>query len=223
MSSKLNKLEINTNIQMKNINQPKKPNFDDPESLSLKEKEQSNDIEIDNLLFERTKEEDEEIQKLEKIYQDKLKEIEHLTNEIKIKDDEIILMNNAKNKIYNIGSSNSGEDNKNINITKKDISEEELKAELLKLGQEYNDEVQKCTKIHEEKIKSMNEEINQLKNQINVYYNKNEYILREDHEKMLEELKKKHEQELKPFKKELSDLEKYISDNFPNIKIGSNL
>ena len=40
---------------------------------------------------------------------------------------------------------------------------------------------------------------------------------------MLEELKKKHEQELKPFKKELSDLEKYISDNFPNIKIGSNL
>ena len=223
MSSKLNKLEINTNIQMKNINQPKKPNFDDPESLSLKEKEQSNDIEIDNLLFERTKEEDEEIQKLEKIYQDKLKEIERLTNEIKIKDDEIILMNNAKNKIYNIGSSNSGEDNKNINITKKDISEEELKAELLKLGQEYNDEVQKCTKIHEEKIKSMNEEINQLKNQINVYYNKNEYILREDHEKMLEELKKKHEQELKPFKKELSDLEKYISDNFPNIKIGSNL
>ena len=223
MSSKLNKLEINTNIQTKNINQPKKPNFDDPESLSIKEKEQSNDIEIDNLLFERTKEEDEEIQKLEKIYQDKLKEIELLTNEIKIKDDEIILMNNAKNKIYNIGSSNSGEDNKNINITKKDISEEELKAELLKLGQEYNDEVQKCTKIHEEKIKSMNEEINQLKNQINVYYNKNEYILREDHEKMLEELKKKHEQELKPFKKELSDLEKYISDNFPNIKIGSNL
>ena len=219
MSSKLNKLEINTNIQMKNINQPKKPNFDDPESLSIKEKEQSNDIEIDNLLFERTKEEDEEIQKLEKIYQDKLKEIERLTNEIKIKDDEIILMNNAKNKIYNIGSSNSGEDNKNINITKKDISEEELKAELLKLGQEYNDEVQKCTKIHEEKIKSMNEEINQLKNQINVYYNKNEYILREDHEKMLEELKKKHEQELKPFKKELSDLEKYISDNFPDIKI----
>ena len=223
MSSKLNKLEINTNIQMKNVNQPKKPNFDDPESLSIKEKEQSNDIEIDNLLFERTKEEDEEIQKLEKIYQDKLKEIERLTNEIKIKDDEIILMNNAKNKIYNIGSTKTEEENKNINISKKDISEEELKAELLKLGQEYNDEVQKCTKIHEEKIKSMNEEINQLKNQINVYYNKNEYILREDHEKMLEELKKKHEQELKPFKKEVSDLEKYISDNFPDIKIGSNL
>ena len=37
---------------------------------------------------------------------------------------------------------------------KKDISEEELKAELLKLGQEYNDKVKKCTKIHEEKIKS---------------------------------------------------------------------
>ena len=63
-----------------------------------KEKEQSNDIEIDNLLFERTKEEDEEIQKLEKIYQDKLKEIERLTNEIKIKDDEIILMNKITNK-----------------------------------------------------------------------------------------------------------------------------
>ena len=216
MSSKLNKLEINITSQMPSINKPKKPNFDDPE-LSLKEKEKSNDKESESLIFERTKEEDEEIQKLEKIYQDKLKEIEHLTNEIKIKDDEIILMNNAKNKIYNIGSSNPNEENKNINIGKKDISEEELKAELLKLGQEYNDEVQKCTKIHEEKIKNMKEEINQLKKQINVYYNKNEYILKEEHDKFLEELKKRHEKELEPFKKELNDLEKYIADNFPEM------
>jgi hypothetical protein len=216
MSSKLNKLEINITSQMQSINKPKKPNFDDPE-LSLKEKEKSNDKESESLIFERTKEEDEEIQKLEKIYQDKLKEIEHLTNEIKIKDDEIILMNNAKNKIYNIGSSNPNEENKNINIGKKDISEEELKAELFKLGQEYNDEVQKCTKIHEEKIKNMKEEINQLKKQINVYYNKNEYILKEDHDKFLEELKKRHEKELEPFKKELNDLEKYIADNFPEM------
>ena len=201
---------------MQSINKPKKPNFDDPE-LSLKEKEKSNDKESESLNFERTKEEDEEIQKLEKIYQDKLKEIEHLTNEIKIKDDEIILMNNAKNKIYNIGSSNPNEENKNINIGRKDISEEELKAELFKLGQEYNDEVQKCTKIHEEKIKNMKEEINQLKKQINVYYNKNAYILKEDHDKFLEELKKRHEKELEPFKKELNDLEKYIADNFPEI------
>ena len=212
MSSKINKLEINTN-------QPKKPNFEDPEPASIKEKEKSNEIELDSLLFERTKEEYEEIQKLEKIYQEKLKEIEHLTNEIKIKDDEIILMNNAKNKIYNINSQNS-EENKNINAVKKDVSEEELKAELLKLGKEYNDEVQKCTKIHEEKIKNMNEEIGKLKNQINLYYNKNEYILKEDHDKFLEELKKKHEQELEPLKKELNDLEKYITENFPNIKIG---
>ena len=113
MSSKLNKLEINITSQMQSINKPKKPNFDDPE-LSLKEKEKSNDKESESLIFERTKEEDEEIQKLEKIYQDKLKEIEHLTNEIKIKDDEIILMNNAKNKIYNIGSSNPNEENKNL-------------------------------------------------------------------------------------------------------------
>ena len=209
MSSKLNKLEINITSQMQSINKPKKPNFDDPE-LSLKEKEKSNDKESESLIFERTKEEDEEIQKLEKIYQDKLKEIEHLTNEIKIKDDEIILMNNAKNKIYNIGSSNPNEENKNINIGKKDISEEELKAELFKLGQ-------KCTKIHEEKIKNMKEEINQLKKQINVYYNKNEYILKEDHDKFLEELKKRHEKELEPFKKELNDLEKYIADNFPEM------
>ena len=62
-------------------------------------------------------------------------------------------MNNTKNKIYNIGSANSGEENKNINIGKKDISEEELKMELLKLGQEYNDVVQKYTKIYEDKIK----------------------------------------------------------------------
>jgi hypothetical protein len=217
MSSKLNKLEINIGSQIQNLNKPKKPNFDDPELSLGKEKEKLNDKESESLIFERTKEEDEEIQKLEKIYQDKLKEIEHLTNEIKIKDDEIILMNNAKNKLYNIATSNSSEENKNINIGKKDISEEELKAELLKLGQEYNDEVQKCTKIHEEKIKGMKEEISQLKKQINVYYNKNEYILKEDHDKFLEELKKKHEKELEPFKKELNDLEKYISDNFPEI------
>ena len=219
MSSKINKLEINISPPSLNMNQPKKPNFEEPDSLSKKDKEKSNEIELDSLLFERTKEEDEEIQKLEKIYQDKLKEIEHLTNEIKTKDDEIILMNNAKNKIYNIGSPNPNEENKNINMIKKDISEEELKAELLKLGQEYNDEVQKCTNIHEEKIRNMKEEIAQLKKQINVYYNKNEYILKEDHAKFLEELKKKHEQELEPFKKELKDLEKFISDNFPDVKV----
>ena len=218
MSSKLNKLEININSPLQNINQPKKPNFDDPDSLSKKEKEKSNEIELDSLLFERTKEEDEEIQKLEKIYQEKLKEIERLTNEIKTKDDEIILMNNAKNKIYNISSSNSDE-NKNINIEKKEISEEELKDELLKLGQEYNEQVQKCTKIHEEKIKSMKDEINLLKNKINIYNNKNEFILKEEHEKYLDDLKKKHEQELEPLKTELKDLEKFIKDNFPNIKI----
>ena len=220
MSSKLNKLEININSPLQNINQPKKPNFDDPDSLSKKEKgkEKSNEIELDSLLFERTKEEDEEIQKLEKIYQEKLKEIERLTNEIKTKDDEIILMNNAKNKIYNISSSNSDE-NKNINIEKKEISEEELKDELLKLGQEYNEQVQKCTKIHEEKIKNMKDEINLLKNKINIYNNKNEFILKEEHEKYLDDLKKKHEQELEPLKTELKDLEKFIKDNFPNIKI----
>ena len=220
MSSKLNKLEININSPLQNINQPKKPNFDDPDSLSKKEKEKekSNEIELDSLLFERTKEEDEEIQKLEKIYQEKLKEIERLTNEIKTKDDEIILMNNAKNKIYNISSSNSDE-NKNINIEKKEISEEELKDELLKLGQEYNEQVQKCTKIHEEKIKNMKDEINLLKNKINIYNNKNEFILKEEHEKYLGDLKKKHEQELEPLKTELKDLEKFIKDNFPNIKI----
>ena len=218
MSSKLNKLEININSPLQNINQPKKPNFDDPDSLSKKEKEKSNEIELDSLLFERTKEEDEEIQKLEKIYQEKLKEIERLTNEIKTKDDEIILMNNAKNKIYNISSSNSDE-NKNINIEKKEISEEELKDELLKLGQEYNEQVQKCTKIHEEKIKNMKDEINLLKNKINIYNNKNEFILKEEHEKYLDDLKKKHEQELEPLKTELKDLEKFIKDSFPNIKI----
>ena len=218
MSSKLNKLEININSPLQNINQPKKPNFEDPDSFSKKEKEKSNEIELDSLLFERTKEEDEEIQKLEKIYQEKLKEIERLTNEIKTKDDEIILMNNAKNKIYNINSTNSDE-NKNINIEKREISEEELKEELLKLGQEYNEQVQKCTKIHEEKIKSMKDEINSLKNKINTYNNKNEYILKEEHDKFLDDLKKKHEQELEPLKNELKDLEKFIKDNFPNIKI----
>ena len=78
--------------------------------------------------------------------------------------------------------------------------------------------MQRCTKLHEEKIKNMKEEIEQLKNQINVYYNKDEYISKEEHEKILSELRKKHEQELEPFKKELNELEKFLSSNYPNIK-----
>ena len=128
-------------------------------------------------------------------------------------------MNNAKNKFLSSGAG----DKKESDFEKTNLSEEELKAQLLKLGQEYNDEVQRCTKLHEEKIKNMKEEINQLKNQINVYYNKNEYISKEEHDKILNELRKKHEQELEPFKKELNELEKFLNDNFPNIKNNSNL
>jgi chaperonin cofactor prefoldin len=78
--------------------------------------------------------------------------------------------------------------------------------------------VQRCTKLHEEKIKNMKEEIEQLKSQINVYYNKDEYISKEEHQKILDELRKKHEQELEPFKKELNELENFLKSNFPNIK-----
>ena len=88
----------------------------------------------------------------------------------------------------------------------------------MKLGQEYNDEVQRCTKQHEEKIKGMKEEIDQLKSQINVYYDKNEYISKEEHDKILNDLRKKHEEELEPFRKELSELEKFLADNFSNLK-----
>ena len=217
MSSKLNKLELNINSFSKS-NQPKKPNFDDPQKISPKEKEESPDIELDNILFERTKEEDEEIKNLEKIYQSKLKEIEKLTNEIKLKDDEILLMNDAKNKLFNIESPNPGEEKKNINVEKKDLTEEELNSELIKIGKEYNEEVHKCTQIHEEKMKNLKEEISRLKEQVKVYYNKNEFISKEESDKYLDELKKKHELELAPLKKELNDLEKYIADNFPNIK-----
>ena len=209
---KMNRLEINIKDSQQSLETPES-------SKREKDKEEPNDNEFDNLIFERSNEEDEEIKNLQKIYNEKLKEIEKLTNEIRMKDDEILIMNNAKNKFYN--SSNTA-DKKNIDYEKSNLSEEELKAELLKLGQEYNDEVQKCTKEHEEKIKNMKEEINQLKSQINVYYNKNEYISKEEHDKILNELKKKHEQELEPFRKELKDLEKFLADNFPNIKINSN-
>lgn len=223
MSSKINKLELNINTinQTQNQTQPKKPNFDDPHNIK-ETSSPKNDLELDNILFERTKEEDDEIKNLEKIYQEKLKEIEKLTNEIKIKDDEIILMNDAKNKLYNIdSSSNSKEEKKNINIEKKDLTEEELNNELIKIGKEYNEEVHKCTQMHEEKMKNMKQEISQLKDQLKKYYNKNEFISKEEHEQILQELKKKHELELEPFKKELNDLEKYIADNFPNIKINA--
>ena len=213
MSSKINKLELN-------IKDSSHQSLDTPESSKReKNKETSNDNEFDNLIFERTNEEDEEIKNLQKIYNDKLKEIERLTNEIKIKDNEISLMNNAKNKFLSSGAG----DKKESDFEKTNLSEEELKAQLLKLGQEYNDEVQRCTKLHEENIKNMKEEINQLKNQINVYYNKNEYISKEEHDKILMDLRKKHEQELEPFKKELNELEKFLADNFPNVKNNSNI
>ncbi len=210
---KMNKLEINLKDSQQSLETPES-------SKREKDKEESNDKGFDNLIFERSNEEDEEIKNLQKIYNEKLKEIEKLTNEIKMKDDEIVIMNNAKNKFYN---ASNGVDKKDIEFEKSNLSEEELKAELLKLGQEYNDEVQRCTKQHEDKIKNMKDEISQLKNQINIYYNKNEYISKEEHDKIMMELKKKHEQELEPFKKELNDLEKFLGENFPNIKINSNI
>ena len=206
MSSKISKLELN-------IKESSNQSLETPESSKRdKIKEESN--EFDNLIFERSNEEDEEIKNLQNIYNEKLKEIEQLTNEIKLKDDEISLMNNAKNKLFY----NSTGEKKENDFEKTNLTEEELKAELFKLGQEYNDEVKRCTKLHEEKIKNMKEEIEQLKSQINVYYNKDEYISKEEHQKILDELRKKHEQELEPFKKELNELEKFLSSNFPNIK-----
>jgi len=211
MSSKINKLELD-------IKDSSHQSLETPESSKIeKNKDEINDNEFDNLIFERSNKEDEEIKNLQKIYSEKLKEIEKLTNEIKMKDEEISLMNNAKNKFYSSG------DKKDTDYEKSNLTEEELKDELLKLGKEYNDEVQRCTKLHEEKIKNMKNEISNLKNQINVYYNKNEYISKEEHDKILNDLRKKHEQELEPFKKELKDLEKFLADNFPNVKNNSNL
>ena len=211
MSSKINKLELD-------IKDLSHQSLETPESSKIeKNKDEINDNEFDNLIFERSNKEDEEIKNLQKIYSEKLKEIEKLTSEIKMKDEEISLMNNAKNKFYSSG------DKKDTDYEKSNLTEEELKDELLKLGKEYNDEVQRCTKLHEEKIKNMKNEISNLKNQINVYYNKNEYISKEEHDKILMDLRKKHEQELEPFKKELKDLEKFLADNFPNVKNNSNL
>ena len=211
MSSKINKLELD-------IKDSSHQSLETPESSKIeKNKDETNDNEFDNLIFERSNKEDEEIKNLQKIYSEKLKEIEKLTSEIKMKDEEISLMNNAKNKFYSSG------DKKDTDYEKSNLTEEELKDELLKLGKEYNDEVQRCTKLHEEKIKNMKNEISNLKNQINVYYNKNEYISKEEHDKILMDLRKKHEQELEPFKKELKDLEKFLADNFSNVKNNSNL
>jgi len=202
MSSKLNKSQLNTKESM--LQQAETP-----------DKMQ----EFGNLIFERSNEEDEEIKILQKIYNEKLKEIEQLTNEIKTKDDEISFMNNAKNKFYNLSNGKK----KESDLEKNNLSEEELKEELLKLCQEYNNEVQKCTKAHENKIKIMKDKINNLKTQINAYYNKSEFISKEEHDKILEDLRKKHEAELEPFKKELNNLEKFLSENFPNNKTHSNL
>ena len=138
MSSKINKLELD-------IKDSSHQSLETPESSKIeKNKDEINDNEFDNLIFERSNKEDEEIKNLQKIYSEKLKEIEKLTSEIKMKDEEISLMNNAKNKFYSSG------DKKDTDYEKSNLTEEELKDELLKLGKEYNDEVQRCTKLHEE-------------------------------------------------------------------------
>ena len=211
MSSKISKLEIS-------IKDSSHQSVESPEiSKKDKIKEVFNDNELNNLIFERTIEENSEIKNLQKIYYEKLKEIEKLSNEIKIKDEEISLMNNSKNKFPSL----SQENRKEQESEKTNLSEEDLKSELLKLDQEYNEEVQRCTNQHEEKINNMKEEINQLKNKINFHYNKNEYISKEEYDKVLNDLSKKHEEELEPYKKELNDLKKFLADNFPNIKYTS--
>ena len=178
MSSKINKLELN-------IKDSSNQSLDMPES-SKREKN-----------TEKDNEEDEEIKNLQKIYNDKLKEFEKLTKEIKLKDDEISLMNNAKNQfIISAGKKESDFEASNL-------SEEELKAELKKLDQEYNDEVQN---------KSMKDEIDKLTKQISEYYDQNGYISKEEHDKILMDLRKKNEQKLEPFIKELNDLEEFLAD-----------
>ena len=213
MSKKINKFCLDIRDK-DSINQ----SVDSPETSEIKKdksQEDNNDADFDNLPLDRNQEEDAEIKQLQKTYKEKLKEIENLTNEIKLKDEEISSMNKKKNKLYNYDNNN---ENSNEDLNKNDLTEEELKNELFKLGKQYNDEVQRCTKLHDEKIKNMKEEIAQLKKQISNYNNKDEYISKEEHDRILNELKQKHEQELEPFRKELSEFQKFIDDNFPGVK-----
>ena len=161
-----------------------------------------------------------DINELKKIYESKLKEIDSLYKEILLKDEQINQLNNNNYFSNDFNKEKANPEIEEIFQIDKE-NNEQLKSELLKLKDEYNQQIQSISNEHDLKIKKLRNEIQSLKEQIDVYSDKEKYITKEEHEQILIELKKKHKKELEPFENEIKELEKFISENYPNVLINN--
>lgn len=146
-----------------------------------------------------------EVIRLKKIYNEKQKEIHNIKREIFEKDEEIALLLKLSNINHNICPLTNDTDN---NYTIGD-----LKKELEKLNISYNEEVKNISNEHEQNLNKLKNEINFYKEQINYHQNLNEFISKETHEKYINELRLKHNAELQPFKNELDEISEFLKDN----------
>ena len=161
-----------------------------------------------------------DINELKKIYESKLKEIDSLYKEILLKDEQINQLNNNNYFSNDFNKEKVNPEIEEIFQIDKE-NNEQLKSELLKLKDEYNQQIQSISNEHDLKIKKLRNEIQSLKEQIDVYSDKEKYITKEEHEQILNELKKKHKKELEPFENEIKELEKFISENYPNVLLNN--
>ena len=189
-------------------------------TISLIDSYLNNESPIDNLYICDSKDSQSELNKLKQTYQTKLKEIDSLYKEILAKD-EIISQLNQRNSSSNKTSNSNyppkrNSQNKKISEIERE-SNEQLKSDLAKLKDEYNEQIQSISNEHDQKVKHLRNEIQSIKSQIDIYSDSNKYISKEEHEKILNDLKKKHKEELEPFEKEISELEKFIVENYPNV------
>ena len=152
---------------------------------------------IENIIIGETNDNQNDINKLKKIYENKLKEIDNLYKEIISKDEQInLLNNNISTREFNKEKFNF--ENEEFSQIEKE-NNEQLKNELLKLKDDYNEQIQSISNEHDLKINNLKTEIQNLKEQIDIYNDKEKYITKEEHEQILNELKKKHKKELKTF------------------------
>jgi hypothetical protein len=161
-----------------------------------------------------------DIHELKKIYENKLKEIDCLYKEILLKDEQINQLNNNNYFSNDFNKEKVNPEIEEIFQIDKE-NNEQLKSELLKLKDEYNQQIQSISNENDLKIKKLRNEIQSLKEQIDVYSDKEKYISKEEHEQILSELKKKHKKELEPFENEIKELEKFISENYPNVLLNN--
>ena len=103
-----------------------------------------------------------DIHELKKIYENKLKEIDCLYKEILLKDEQINQLNNNNYFSNDFNKEKINPDIEEIFQIDKE-NNEQLKSELLKLKDEYNQQIQSISNEHDLKIKKLRNEIQSLK------------------------------------------------------------